>query len=449
MKYLSIEGEDIKKIKNQLKTTYGNEIYILNVKQEQRGLIKKKNYYVVTVGIPDNVYEQYSDNVSKTKIRKTKKDENSSNYLFNPPVDNKEKSAIESSKISKGNDIIYNAKTLIDEKSKSLSSLSSIVNKIPVNNLQNNINGEELKEFFSLKLEEFEKKLELFSQNFKNNKEEALIDKFIDSLEHYDFSKDYLTYLKDKFKKSLTYEESQSIEIIKSKVYEEIENNIKIENNKFEKGDVIVLVGPTGVGKTTTLVKLASQYKLYKEMSIKFLTIDQYKIGAVDHLNNYAEILKTNCEVIRSKEDLVKAIIDQIDLIFVDTLGTSQKDNQHLAIIKDRLDIKKKKLKIYLTISATTKYSDIIDIMERFKFLNYQSIIFTKLDETNSFGQVLSSLWKMDIPVSFLTNGQEILETLIIPEKKKIIEILFQGERVYDWSSRKVKKNNGRKRKKR
>jgi len=87
--------------------------------------------------------------------------------------------------------------------------------------------------------------------------------------------------------------------------------------------------------------------------------------------------------------------------------------------------------------------------MERFKFLNYQSIIFTKLDETNSFGQVLSSLWKMDIPVSFLTNGQEILETLIIPEKKKIMEILFQGERVYDWSSRKVKKNNGRKRKKR
>lgn len=435
MKYLTFEGEDLKKIQSDLKKQYGDEVLILNVEQKKRGILKKKNYYSVLVGIEDDLLKNAQNLVrKKNNINKRNLNENEGekeNLLFDS---NKDNDSLKNDKRDGNNSkssIYIHAKNIIEEKSKLINS------KTPIFNYPQNLAlSNDLKDFFSTRLEEIENKIEILIKNKKennsNDKNISLIDKYCDSLFNFDFSLEYINYLKEKFKNTLSFNEAQSIDIIRNKVYEEIEKNITISNNNLEKGDVVVLVGPTGVGKTTTLVKLASQYRVYKDMSIKFLTIDQYKIGAIDHLNNYADILKTKCEVVRSKDDLIKGIVDNVDLIFVDTLGTSQKDNQHLAIIKDRLDIKKKKLKIYLTISATTKYSDIIDIMERFKFLNYESVIFTKLDETNSFGQVVSSLWKFNIPVSFLTNGQDILETLIIPDKKKIMDILFQGERIYD-----------------
>ncbi|MCX8058864.1 MAG: AAA family ATPase [Spirochaetes bacterium] len=449
MRYLTFEGEDLKKIQNTLKTQYGDEVLILNVEQKEKGLLKKKKYFSVVVGIEDEVYNK-SINRGYYKRKKAAIND-SQNSLFEEvnekeiKEEDKNTSKI-NSKYTQNKDnisqklILYkHVKNIIEEKSKLLNNnINTYDNKSSIlNTYQNDIKVNELKDFFSLKLNDIENKIQMIIQNTNKinlleEKGVSLIDKFCDSLSNFDFSKDYINHLKEKFRNSLSFNESQSIEVIKSKVYEEIENNINICCNTFEKGDVIVLIGPTGVGKTTTLVKLASQYRVYKDMNIKFLTIDQYKIGAVDHLNNYAEILKTKCEIIRNKDDLIKNIVDDTDLIFVDTLGTSQKDNHHLAIIKDRLDIKKKKLKIFLTISATTKYSDIIDIIERFKFINYDSIIVTKLDETNTLGQVVSALWKFNLPISFLTNGQDILETLIVPDKKKIMDILFQGERIYD-----------------
>jgi len=412
MKYVTIEGEDLQKIKNKLVSNYGDDIYILNVKTEEKGFIKKKKNYVVSVGIPDEVYLRKS----KTVPKPVNQNKNQTTHITN-------------------NSIHENAKKIIEQKKHVVQ--ANLPQKkdeevIPETEQDEKImlrTGEQ--SFLQDKLLEFEKKLDLLLTEKPSNTE-SLIDKYLDSLENLDFSREYLKFMKDKFKKELSFEESQNIEIIRSKVNQEIENNIDAENSQLEKGDVVILVGPTGVGKTTTLVKIASQCRIYSEMVIKFLTIDQYKIGAVDHLSNYADILKSNCVVVRTKEDFMQEVIDDVDVVFVDTLGTSQKDNQHLAVIKDKIDIKKKRIKIYLTISATTKYTDIIDIMERFRFLNYNSVIITKLDETNTLGSVVSALWKYKLPVSFLTNGQEVLDTLIVPDKKKIMEILFQGEKIYD-----------------
>lgn len=389
MNYFIVEGKSLKEVREQLRIKYGNDVYIINVKQEKRGFLKKQNWYVVTAGLSDN---------ARKKIKKTietKKNINE-NYLLNSGAVN---NSIEKPKMNE------------NKKKENLETTD-----------------EELKK----KLEVMEEKIDKLL-NKKEIKESSLVDKYLDSLENLEFSKEYIKYLKKNLKKELTFEEASDINIIKEKTYEKIMKNIEIdEKNKVKKGDVIVLVGPTGVGKTTTLVKIATQFRVYSDMSMKFLTIDQYKIGAVDHLSNYANILKVQCEVIHSKDEFIKNIIDDTDLIFVDTLGTSQKDNSHLAIIKDRIDVKKKNLKIYLTISATTKYNDILDIMERFKFLNYNKIIVTKLDETNYIGSVISALWKNKYPIAYMTNGQEVVDTLIEPDKKYVMDLLFQEEKVYD-----------------
>lgn len=392
MNYFIVEGRSLKEIREQLRMQYGNDVYIINVKQEKRGFFKKQNWYIVTAGLSDSSKQKLKKSIYNYNIREINSKEINSN------INNTINNTIEKSKLNE-------------------------------NKKKESLNTDEfaIKE----KLESMEKKLDKLLSK-KETKELSLVDKYLNSLENLEFSKEYIKYLKKNLKKELTFEEATDINIIKEKTYEKIIKNINIDENKIKKGDIVILVGPTGVGKTTTLVKIATQYRVYSDMSMKFLTIDQYKIGAVDHLSNYANILKVQCEVVHSKDEFIKHIIDDTDLVFVDTLGTSQKDNSHLAIIKDRIDVKKKNLKIYLTISATTKYNDILDIMERFKFLNFNKIIVTKLDETNYIGSVISALWKNRYPIAYMTNGQEIVDTLIEPDKKYVMDLLFQEEKVYD-----------------
>ncbi|HQM89746.1 MAG TPA: hypothetical protein PLI56_06400, partial [Exilispira sp.] len=115
-------------------------------------------------------------------------------------------------------------------------------------------------------------------------------------------------------------------------------------------------------------------------------------------------------------------------VIFVDSPGTSQKDSKMLGCIKEILDVKKKNIKTFLTISATTKYNDLIDIFERFKFLDYTHLIITKIDETSNYGAILSAISRYNIPISYITNGQEMTKNLIEPDEDFILKLAFSDD---------------------
>ncbi|GHT51412.1 flagellar biosynthesis protein FlhF [Spirochaetia bacterium] len=189
---------------------------------------------------------------------------------------------------------------------------------------------------------------------------------------------------------------------------------------------VFVLVGPTGVGKTTTIAKFASGYKIRSKLNVGLITIDYYRIGAQDQLRRFAEIMRIPIEYVDNEDDLKKHIAimsNDLDIILIDSAGTSPRDAKHLAETKLFLDVCGSRADVQLAISASTKAADIKEIMRQFEQFAYSAIIITKVDETKQIGNVISALAENNKPVSYFTNSQEsTIDTLI---KADVMQLLL------------------------
>lgn len=174
-------------------------------------------------------------------------------------------------------------------------------------------------------------------------------------------------------------------------------------------GKLVAVVGPTGVGKTTTLAKLTAYFSLMENKNVALITADTYRIAAVEQLKTYGEIMGIPVEAVYTPEELENAIAkyDDKDIILLDTAGRSQKNNQQMEELKEFLQGVEPD-ETYLVLSATTKYKDLIDMVENFSQVNFDKVIFTKLDETNNYGAVISLLCHLKKPVSYLTVGQNV-----------------------------------------
>jgi flagellar biosynthesis protein FlhF len=172
---------------------------------------------------------------------------------------------------------------------------------------------------------------------------------------------------------------------------------------------VIAFVGPTGVGKTTTIAKLAGNLALVKKRKVGLITIDTYRIGAVEQLKTYADIMNLNFKVVLSAKDMEEAInsMSDCDTILVDTTGRSSKNPMQISELRAFID-KIHTGNIHLVISSTTKDRDIDTIVEGYKILGYNNVIITKLDETTTYGSVLNILQSAGKPISFVTTGQNV-----------------------------------------
>ena len=204
----------------------------------------------------------------------------------------------------------------------------------------------------------------------------------------------------------------------------------KIETG--EKAKVVIFIGPTGVGKTTTIAKIASQFKLEHRKKVAFITADTYRIAAVEQLNTYAAILDCPATAIYSPDEVDEALDEykKNDLIFIDTAGRSHKSeeqmdelNDLIAAIKNRSD--EFDLEIFLTLSVTTKYKDLIRITEKYKDIEGWSIIFTKLDETYSLGNILNIRLLTDAKLSYTTAGQDVPDDIEIIDEQKLAKLIL------------------------
>ncbi len=201
-----------------------------------------------------------------------------------------------------------------------------------------------------------------------------------------------------------------------------------------EKTKVVFFIGPTGVGKTTTIAKVASKFKLEQYAKVAFITSDTYRIAAVEQLNTYASIIDCPVSVVYSADELESALEEysDYDLIMVDTAGRSHRHEEHMSELTDLLgkmdELKDKyETEIYLTLSVTTKYKDLIDITERYKDVDNWSIIFTKLDETCALGNILNIRMLTNASLSYTTSGQNVPDDIEIINEQSLAKQLLGG----------------------
>lgn len=193
----------------------------------------------------------------------------------------------------------------------------------------------------------------------------------------------------------------------------------------------IFFIGPTGVGKTTTIAKIASQYKMKHNAKIAFLTADTYRIAAVEQLRTYANILGIPLEVVYTEEDLEKAQSKYVnfDLVFVDTAGRSHRSREQRDDLESLLNvIPDENKEIYLVLSATTKYKDLIRITEVYSDIANYNLIFTKLDETGSIGNLFNIRMLTNAPLSYVTFGQNVPDDINKIDAQNIAKRLLRGQ---------------------
>ncbi|MDO9536573.1 MAG: flagellar biosynthesis protein FlhF [Bacillota bacterium] len=194
-----------------------------------------------------------------------------------------------------------------------------------------------------------------------------------------------------------------------------------------EKGAAVqVFVGPTGVGKTTTLAKLAARYALYQGERVGIITIDHYRIGAVEQLRTYADITGLPLEVVMTPKELTCALekLSGCQRILVDTAGRSTLNHTHIQEMSNYLQ-NLPPAEIFMVVSATTKSQDLRLICENFKCMNYNRIIFTKLDETNTYGVLLNGIYLTGLPVIYLTTGQNVPDDICLADIEKMCALIL------------------------
>ncbi|AFI03997.1 flagellar biosynthesis protein FlhF [Helicobacter cetorum] len=193
---------------------------------------------------------------------------------------------------------------------------------------------------------------------------------------------------------------------------------------------ILMLVGPTGVGKTTTLAKLAARYSkmLDKKYKVGIITLDNYRIGALEQLSWYANKMKMSIETVIDAKDFAKEIeaLEYCDFILVDTTGHSQYDKQKIASLKEFVD-GGYNIDVSLVLSVTTKYEDMKDIYDSFGVLGIDTLIFTKLDESRGLGNLFSLVHESQKPISYLSVGQEVPMDLKVATNEYLVDCMLDG----------------------
>lgn len=202
-----------------------------------------------------------------------------------------------------------------------------------------------------------------------------------------------------------------------------------------ERKKIIFFIGPTGVGKTTTIAKLASDFKLNKGKSVAMVTADTYRIAAVEQLNTYAGILDVPVNVAYSPSEICGCLneFSGYDVIFVDTAGRSHKNEEQKDELIELINNVKNggydaDIETFLVLSVTTKYKDLINIADTYKEIEDYRLLFTKLDETVTLGNIINLKCYTGAPLSYTTSGQNVPDDIETIDVQKLAKNLLGGE---------------------
>jgi flagellar biosynthesis protein FlhF len=249
-----------------------------------------------------------------------------------------------------------------------------------------------------------------------------------------EFAPDYVAGLRERARREFSLEALENYPRLMNAAVGWIGERIEIDPPLGFAGrgtKIVIVVGPTGVGKTTTIAKLAAIYGLGDGRTpprrVRIITIDNYRIAAKQQIETYAEIMRIPVSLVESAEDLRKnlALYQDTDLILVDTIGRSPRDLGKLAEMKEILSACGGQSRVYLALSATTKASDTEEILRQYSPFGYRAVILTKLDETMRIGNILSCLARQRTPIAYLCDGQGVPQDL---EEASPVRLLMNME---------------------
>ncbi|MCM3214729.1 flagellar biosynthesis protein FlhF [Niallia taxi] len=189
----------------------------------------------------------------------------------------------------------------------------------------------------------------------------------------------------------------------------------------------INVIGPTGVGKTTTLAKMAAEFMMKHKKKIGFITTDTYRIAAIDQLKTYATILNVPIEVCYNLEDFDKATksLADCDIILVDTAGRNFRNQQYVQDLKEVVDYNSD-METLLVLSLTAKQTDMEEIYQQFSSIHIDQFIFTKLDETSTYGAMVNLVVKYQKGVAYVTTGQNVPDDIMPADPRKIAKRMIE-----------------------
>jgi flagellar biosynthesis protein FlhF len=223
-------------------------------------------------------------------------------------------------------------------------------------------------------------------------------------------------------------------------VQEILDKRVLTSNTIDEETRMINVIGPTGVGKTTTIAKLATEQVLKQKRRVAMITSDVYRVAAVEQLKTYAGILNVPIEVVRSAEELKVVLkkLEHYDLIYMDTTGRNYKEIEYRNSINEFLN-QSLKSDNYLVLSMTTKFEDMKILLDKFLESSIQKLILTKYDETSSYGSILNIAFHYPYQLAYITNGQSVPEDITTIDAAHLARCLI-GEEIENGSSSNAKR---------
>ena len=250
----------------------------------------------------------------------------------------------------------------------------------------------------------------------------------ISVLMHREIQKPYIKVIMDQLKKSKDLLTPSNLDNYVVECLSSMIPTTDFELTKSRKAKIVALVGPTGVGKTTSIAKLAAISKILHNLDVGIISIDTYRLGAIDQLRIFSEISNIDMLVAYEPNDLPELVakLKHKDLIFIDTVGRSQKNAGELKNIKTFLD----KVKVdhkFLVLNSTSSTKSLLDAAERFRVLDYSSFMFTKVDEAVAHGNLLNVSMKYEKPIIFLTNGQVIPDDIFSADSEQLARMIYTG----------------------
>ncbi|MBN1436452.1 MAG: flagellar biosynthesis protein FlhF [Sedimentisphaerales bacterium] len=263
---------------------------------------------------------------------------------------------------------------------------------------------------------------------------EQLFDIYLDLIQR-EVADEIARELIDNVQRDMTGNQAKNADIVREKLAGVMEDMIAaagpVCRNVDGRARVVALIGPTGVGKTTTVAKLAAEFKLRQHKKVGLITIDTYRIGAVDQLRMYAQILGVPLKVVLSPAELKEAVAEMshYDVVLIDTAGRAQTDKLKLKELQTFLDAAKPD-ETHLVLSTTAHHAHMLSAAQEFKKVGVDRLILTKLDEAISFGVVLSVMRKVDASLSYVTTGQAVPDDIEVGTGRKLACMLLGIDKI-------------------
>ena len=437
--------ENTDEIIPKVKQDYGEEAMIVTHKQIKAKTLTQKPLYEVVVAVEEKHYQAHLKKIGKNPPQKTITPPASNERMIDEDIvlDLSEKAKASKQKAYESAKSKENASTQskLDNFKERLSEVSAEISKVA------KLDGLSEISQYDKKMQDFEKKINKLSekvslivdmmwQDKANLRGNLIIPPEFASIykqaKESGMKEEHLEAIMKATVENMPAAMKLNPEAVSRYFYSLLRNMLPCRlETEIKKQKIMMLVGPTGVGKTTTLAKLAFRYAYGdKRYKTGIITLDTYRIGAVEQLFQYAKMMKLPIIDSIEPKDLDEAIrtLNYCEVILVDTIGNSQYDQSKLAKTREFLSHSNADIDVNLVISANTKLEDLEDVYENFKeYLNIDTLIITKFDETKVFGNVFSLIYDINVPISFFSLGQEVPDDLELASSEFLVKCVLEG----------------------